>query len=77
MQTLEFIARDYRGQNQSVVIKGKLIHQEGAVSLIKVRKRSYVVVYGLQVSRVLDYRLAAIEYGNCKFHELSCEGKLD
>lgn len=36
-----------------------------------------LVVYGLQVSKVLDYRLAAIEFGQCVMHSLGAGGKLD
>ena len=76
-----FKARDYRGVEQVRTVKGIVVHQvndaDRLVSLIQVRKDRYVVVYGLQVSNVLDYRLAAIEYGQCIMHSLQCAGRLD
>ena len=35
------------------------------------------VTYGLQVKRGLTYADAAKEFGECVFHALACDGKLD
>lgn len=37
----------------------------------------FVVTYGAQVVRNLDYPAAAAELGKCIMHALACEDKLD
>ena len=78
---MQFTARDYKGDMQTVTVKGKLVHQvsdaDATVSLMQIRFNKFVVVYGLQVSHVMDYRLAAIEYGRCIMHSLACASKIE
>lgn len=37
----------------------------------------FTVTYGIQVKAGLDYAQAAAWYGECVFHALACDGKLD
>lgn len=74
---MEFTAHDYKGKKHTFRVAGKLIHRHGAVSLIQPRKNRFIVVYGLQVSKALDYTGAATEYGLCLMHQLACDGKFD
>lgn len=55
----------------------KLIHWDGEVSLHHAGRDKFKVVYGKQVRDGLRYGAAAREYGECVFHQLACEGKLD
>ena len=40
-------------------------------------RRKFTVSYGLQVKRGLSYEAAAREFGECMFHCLACDSKLD
>ena len=37
----------------------------------------FCVIYGKQVKATLTYAEAAHEFGECLFHALACDGKLD
>ena len=37
----------------------------------------FTVRYGQQIKRNLDYKSAAHKLGECIFHGMQCEGKLD
>ena len=41
------------------------------------RKARFRITYGLQVKPYLTYRQAAHELGECIFHALACEGRLN
>jgi len=52
----------------------------GAASGVKVEQTGidrFTVTYGLQVRKGLSYCDAAREFGECVFHALACDGKLD
>lgn len=55
----------------------KLIAHTGSVFLVKYEKNTFAVVYGLQVVESLDRISAAIEFGNCVFHQAEREGLLN
>lgn len=40
-------------------------------------KRKFTVTYGKQIKKNLTYTEAAHEFGECVFHALACDGKLD
>ena len=47
------------------------------VEQAETRKALFTVTYGLQVKQNLTYAEAARELGECIFHALACDGKLD
>lgn len=55
---------------------GKL-YEEGKVSLYQVKKNSFVVIYGMQVSKPLTYAQTCSELGECLMHASACNGNLD
>jgi hypothetical protein len=47
------------------------------VMLYQTSKYKYMVVYGAQEYKGLDWQKAAEEYGYCMFHSLECAGKIE
>lgn len=74
--TETFTALNYHGAIETFAVRGRIVFQNesGSVTLMQVRKNRFVVVYGLQVSSVLDYATAAKDLGECIMHDLCYEG---
>jgi hypothetical protein len=52
----------------------------GAMSGVKLDQTGidrFTVTYGLQVKKGLNYGQAATEFGECVFHALACNSRLD
>ncbi len=47
------------------------------VSLFQTGFDRFIVQYGSQVKRTMDYAEAGAEFGLCVMHSLACAGKLD
>lgn len=56
---------------------GDMIAVLGMVSMVQQQKKSFAVVYGLQVKTGLSYPEAATEFGLCVMHQAACESLLD
>lgn len=72
-------SKDWQGIEQEIQWpkNSELIANVGSVYLVRCKKNVYAVVYGLEVIDSLDRTSAAIEFGNCIFHQADCEGLLD
>lgn len=44
---------------------------------LRTKRKTFTVTYGLHQKTGLGYAMAARELGECLFHFLSCEGKID
>lgn len=57
-------------------VRGTVLdHREDAcLTLIQQGKDRFAVIYGLQLTKDLDYSEAAKEYGLCLFHSLTNQG---
>lgn len=78
MITLPKTATNYKGEQETIQWpKGRPIAANGGVYLIRQRANTFAVVYGLQVSKELSRDRAALEFGQCVFHQAECEGLLD
>lgn len=55
-------------------------HGSGAAAGVRVHQTGidrFAVLYGLQERKGLNYAQAAHEFGECVFHALACDSKLD
>lgn len=57
-------------------ITGIAINDGYVIQLHQVSKTRYLVSYGQQVKTNLTWQEAATELGNCIFHQLECNGKI-
>lgn len=77
METIEATTSlNYNGEQEFIKYpKGKrsLLAQVGNVRLYQTGK-TFLVVYGLEVSAGLTHSLAACRFGHCALHQAECEG---
>lgn len=72
-----FKARDYKGDIQSREIRGEILTQIDAVTLLKTSATQYTIVYGLEVTPCVNWETAASRFGYALFHQLECNGKIN
>jgi hypothetical protein len=64
-------------KQRGTVVCHQVTDADCTVSLHQTGPNRFNVLYGLQVKEGLNYNQAAMEYGSCIMHSLTCAGRID